>query len=151
MDEIFFPKRIDFKRPIDFNTLSKIMNNGNLKSIIASNYLNEYIFNSVIKVEGVQEDPMFHSLFDYCQKNFNKENLNADLFLFAGFKMGNVSVTHKDNYDVVIIGAHGETVYNLEGKEYRVCPGDLLHIPKNVTHTAIGMTPRIILSYGKYN
>ena len=45
----------------------------------------------------------------------------------------------------------GETVYNLEGKEYRICPGDLLKIPKGVTHTALGMTPRIILSYGTYN
>jgi len=27
-------------------------------------------------------------------------------------------------------------------------PGDMLYIPKNMTHTAVSLSPRIILSYG---
>jgi hypothetical protein len=39
----------------------------------------------------------------------------------------------------------------VEDEEYYVNVGDVLKIPKNYTHTALGITPRIIFSYGKYN
>ena len=150
-NKIFEKNIIKFKDPIDFNTISKIMDRGNLKSEISSNWLQQYVFNAVIKIMDLEQDPMFYGLYKHLNENYNPENFNANLYAFISFKMGNTSITHRDPYDVIIIGAHGETIYNLEGKEYRVCPGDLLKITKGVTHTAIGMTPRIILSYGKYN
>jgi len=150
-NKIFEKDIVKFKEKIDFNTISKIMDRGNLKSEISSNWLQQYVFNSVIKIMDLQQDPMFYGLYNHLNENYNPEKFDANLYAFISFKMGNTSITHRDPYDVIIIGAYGETIYNLEGKEYRVCPGDLLKIPKGITHTAIGMTPRIILSYGKYN
>ena len=63
-------------------------------------------------------------------------------------KTGNRSITHKDDYDVYILGLYGRTLYKVEDKEYCVNVGDLLYIPKNHLHIAIGLTPRINLSYG---
>ena len=151
MESLIKKGAVEFKEPIDFNFISKLMDRNNLKSEISSNWLQQYVFNSAFKINDVHTDPSFLDLYKHLQENYNKDNLEANLYIFCSFKMGAASLTHKDHYDVYIIGAMGETVYNLEGKEYRICPGDLLKIPKGVTHTALGMTPRIILSYGTYN
>ena len=152
MENIVFKKNIiQFKEIVDFNYLIKLLNENNFGSVITSNYLDQFILNSTFMVSNVQKDNAFIDLYDYLNKNYNSEGYNSNLYMFVSFKMGNPSITHTDDYDVVIIGVHGETVYNLEGTEYRVGVGDLLKIPKGIKHTAISMTPRIVLSYGRYN
>ena len=152
MENVVFKKNIiKFNEPVDFNFVSKILNRNNFNSTLSSNWLNVYILNTTFKILRIEKDKAFIDLFHYLNDNYNDEKLESNLYMFFSLKMGSTSTTHVDNYDVVIIGAHGETIYNIEGKEYRVCVGDLLKIPKNVTHTAISMTPRIVLSYGKYN
>ena len=83
-------------------------------------------------------------------KQFNKENKKSDLFLFFSLTSGNKSITHRDNYDVFIISLYGKTIYTIEEKEFFLEKGDLLCIKKNQLHKAMGLTPRIILSYGIY-
>ena len=152
MENVVFKKNIiKFSEPVDFNFVSKLLNRNNFNSTLSSNWLNVYILNTTFKILRIEKDKAFIDLFHYLNDNYNDEKLESNLYMFFSFKMGSTSTTHVDDYDVVIIGAHGETIYNIEGKEYRVCVGDLLKIPKNVTHTAISMTPRIVLSYGKYN
>jgi len=65
--------------------------------------------------------------------------------------MGTRSTTHKDEYDVYILSCYGRTLYKVGYKEVILEKGDLLHIPKNTIHTAIGLDPRIILSLGIYD
>jgi quercetin dioxygenase-like cupin family protein len=63
---------------------------------------------------------------------------------------GTRSSTHTDPYDVFLIGAQGRTLYKTEDEEAVLEKGDIIHIPKGVTHTAIGLDPRIVLSYALF-
>jgi hypothetical protein len=148
---LLIKEAVKFSEPIDFNFISKLMDRNNFESSLSSNWMNLYILNSVFKINGIQKDPFFEELYHKLDKEYNKEKLQSDLFIFMSMKIGGVSITHKDNYDVIIIGGLGKTLYIVENEEYYVMPGDILRIPKNYTHTAIGLTPRIIFSYGKYN
>jgi quercetin dioxygenase-like cupin family protein len=89
-------------------------------------------------------------MYQLLNNEFNKENKKSDLFLFFSFTSGNKSITHRDEYDVFILGLYGKTVYKVEEEEFILEKGDLLSIKKNQLHKAIGLTPRIILSYGIY-
>ena len=142
---------INFSETVDFNFISKLLNRNNFESHISSNWLNVYVLNSVFKITGVQKDPFFQDLYLKMNRDYNIEKIQSDLFIFMSMKIGGVSITHKDEYDVIIIGGYGKTLYIVEDEEYYVNAGDILRIPKNYTHTALGITPRIIFSYGKYN
>ena len=142
---------INFSENVDFNFISKLLNRNNFESYVANNWLNAYILNSVFKISGVQNDPFFEDLFLKMNRDYNVNKIPSDLFIFMSMKIGGASVTHRDKYDVVIIGGYGKTLYIVEDEEYYVNPGDILKIPENYTHTAIGITPRIIFSYGKYD
>lgn len=139
-----------FKEPIDFNFLSKLLDNNNLESHISSNWLNSYVFESVFKISNVEKETFFKEIFNLLNEKYNQENKKSDLYIFFSMVSGTKSITHKDNYDVIIIGLYGTTIYRVENEHFTVEPGDLLRIPKNVIHKAIGLTPRIILSYGIY-
>ena len=142
---------INFSENVDFNFISKVLNRNNFESYVANNWLNAYILNSVFKITGVQKDPFFEDLYLKMNRDYNIENIQSDLFIFMSMKIGGASITHKDKYEVIIIGGFGKTLYIVEDEEYYVNPGDILRIPENYTHTALGITPRIIFSYGKYN
>jgi len=139
-----------FKEPIDFNFLSKLLDNNNFESYISSNWLNSYVFESVFKISNVEKETFFKEIFNLLNEKYNQENKKSDLYIFFSMVSGTKSITHKDNYDVIIIGLYGTTIYRVENEHFTVEPGDLLRIPKNVIHKAIGLTPRIILSYGIY-
>jgi quercetin dioxygenase-like cupin family protein len=64
---------------------------------------------------------------------------------------GNKSITHRDQVNVYILNLFGKTLYYIEDKEYILEKGDLLFIPKNSLHKAIGLTPRICLSFTVYS
>ena len=70
--------------------------------------------------------------------------------LFYALVSGASSIVHKDPYQVHILNVKGHVVYRLNGAIYKMEPGDLLTIPENTTHQAIGLSPRIILSYAFY-
>jgi quercetin dioxygenase-like cupin family protein len=137
-----------FKEPIDFNSISYLLDRHNLKSTLSSNWIGEFILESVFKIEDVQKDFMFKEIFNLLNNTYNKENKKSNLYIFFSFVTGNKSTTHIDDYDVYILGLYGKTFYKIEQDEFYVEPGDLLYIPKNKLHKAVGLGPRIILSYG---
>jgi hypothetical protein len=139
-----------FEKTIDFNFISNLLDRNNFKSKISSNYLNDFIFESVFKIESIENDYFFKNIFDLLNNTYNLENKKSDLFLFLSFVSGNKSITHKDEYDVYILELFGKTMYKVEKEEFMLEPNDLLFIPKNKIHKAIGLTPRICLSYAIY-
>jgi ribosomal protein L16 Arg81 hydroxylase len=143
-------KFCSFEENIDFNFLSNLLDRNNFTSSITSNYLNSYILESVFKINSIEQDSFFHELFNLLQNKLNKDNKKSDLILFFSLVSGNKSITHIDPYDVYILGAHGKTLYRVNNEDFIVEKGDLLYIPKYEIHKAIGLTPRISLSYGIY-
>jgi mannose-6-phosphate isomerase-like protein (cupin superfamily) len=139
-----------FKEPIDLNFLSNLLDRNNFETEFSSNWLNNYIFESVFKIQNVEKDNFFKEIFNLLNTNYNKENKKSNLFIFFSLVSGNKSITHRDNYDVFIIGMYGKTIYKIENEYFTLEPNDLLLIPKNKLHKAIGITPRICLSYGIY-
>lgn len=139
-----------FKETIDFNFISNLLDRNNFETHFSSNWANNHVFESVFKIQNVESDNFFKEIFNLLNKNYNKENKKSDLFIFFSMVSGNKSITHKDNYDVIIIGLYGKTIYKIENELFTLEPSDLLFIPKNKLHKAIGVTPRICLSYGIY-
>jgi hypothetical protein len=139
-----------FRETIDFNFLSNLLDRNNFETKFSNNWLNNYIFESIFKIQNVETDNFFKEIFNYLNINYNKENKKSDLFLFFSLTSGNKSITHWDEHDVFIIGLYGKTIYIVENQEFCLEQGDLLLIKKNEVHKAIGLTPRIILSYGIY-
>tara|TARA_R100001079_G_C4387017_1_gene125608 strand:+ start:50 stop:532 length:483 start_codon:yes stop_codon:yes gene_type:complete len=140
--------KIKFERPFDFNTISHILDTGHYTSAHSSQWINDYALNSTFQINKVHTHPLLANTFQYFEKNFNKTNLPADFHLFYSMQSGVKSNIHRDVYDVYILGAFGRTLYKIEDKEYIVEPGNILHIPKGHLHVAIGLDPRIIISYG---
>ena len=140
MSDINFKKNmVDFKKDIDFNYISELLDNANYESAF---------FKSIFKINNLQDHDDFKDFYNYCEKNFNKNKGKSNLIMFFSLKSGRASTTHKDTEDVYILGVKGKTWYKVSDKEYMVEKGDLLKIPANAGHTEIGLTPRIILSYG---
>jgi ribosomal protein L16 Arg81 hydroxylase len=139
-----------FEEKVDFNFISNLLDRNNLSSQISSNFLNNFIFESVFKISLVEQDSFFYELFNLLQNKFNNLNKKSDLDLYFSLVSGNKSITHRDGYDVYILGVYGKTLYRVNDEDFIVEKGDLLYIPKNELHKAIGLTPRITLSYGIY-
>jgi len=144
----FKKKFLKIEPVFDFNKLSQFLDKNNFKSIISSNYLNYFILESVFQIRSIQNTSEFNSVFNELNKNFNKESLRSDLDIFFSMVSGASSITHSDNYDVFIINLFGKVVYKVGNDIITLEAGDLIHIPKNIIHKAIGLTPRIILSFG---
>jgi hypothetical protein len=143
-------KFISLENKIDFNFISNLLDRNNLSSKISSNWIEMFLLDSVFQIKKIENDIFFKELFNELNNKLNKENKKSDLDLFFSFVSGNKSITHRDEYDVFIIGLYGKTLYKVENSEFFVEQGDLLSIKKNELHKAIGLTPRIILSYGIY-
>ncbi len=149
-NEIFKKKFFTFEKIIDFNFLSNLLDRDNFSSVISSNYSNNFIFDSSFRISGVEKDYYFKELFDILNKNYNKTNKYSNLDLYFSLVSGCTSITHRDKEDVIIVSLYGTTVYKLEKNYFTLESGDFLFIKKNQLHKAIGLTPRIILSYGIY-
>ena len=151
MSNIDFEKNIiDFKRDIDFNYISELLDDNNYESQFSSDWHGSFVLKSVFKINNIQNNNDFKPFYDYCEENFNKNKKKSNLIMFFSLKSGGSSITHKDKEDVYIVGVKGKTWYKVNNKEYMVEKGDLLKIPAKTIHTGIGLTPRIILSYGVY-
>jgi ribosomal protein L16 Arg81 hydroxylase len=144
----YYRKFIKSDTEFNFSKLSEFLDKNNFKSMISSNYLNDFILESVFQVRSIQNTLEFNNVFNELNKKFNIKNLRSDLDIFFSMVSGASSITHFDNYDVFIINLFGRVVYKVGGDIITLEPGDLIHIPKNIIHKAIGLTPRIILSFG---
>mgnify|MGYP003633732475 FL=1 len=134
----------------DFNKLSLFLDRYNLNSRIRSNFIDEYILQSIFQVRGVGATPEFKPIYDYLQEKLNPNNIKNDLDIFFSLTSGTSSITHRDLYKVHILSLTGKMIYKLDAGLFELDPGDLLIIPPEMTHKAIGLTPRIVLSYAHY-
>lgn len=150
INKIFKKNFFSFKETIDFNFLSNLLDRNNFASSISSNHLNNYVLDSSFRIVGVEKDYYFKEIFNLLNNNYNKTNKNTDLHIYFSLVSGGTSITHRDGGDVIIISLYGTTIYKLEKDYFTLEPGDFLFIEKNKLHKAIGVTPRIILSYGMY-
>jgi len=146
----FKKKVIKFKEPIDFNYISNMLNSGNFESMPSSRWLTRYIFDSVFEIKNIQKHEPLKDLFQFLGQNFNTKKLKQDLNFYISYVSGCKSNTHRDLYDVWIIGCLGRTLYRVEGREYIVASGDILFIPEGHLHVAIGLEPRITLSFATF-
>ena len=142
--------RFNFKTNINFDYISKLIDTNNYRSVFSGNWNSDTVLNSSLLISNIEDNEDFKYLYDHLNEEFNKDNKKSNLHIFFSFKSGATSITHKDPEDVYIIGAMGKTFYKIEDKEYFVTKGDLLKIPANTLHTAIGLTPRIVLSFGLF-
>ena len=143
-------KFFSFNEKFDFNSLSDLLDRNNFVNKISSNWMNDLVMESVFKVENVEKDLYFFEIFNLLNKKYNEFKKQTNLFLFFSLVSGNRSTTHKDDYDVYIIGLLGKTLYKVDEEEFILEEGDILYIQKNSVHKAIGLSPRICLSYGIY-
>ena len=144
-------KKIKFKKTIDFNFVSTAIDSDNHVSHISSSWFAEKVMQSVIQIRNVESNPHLKEIYNKLIKMLSLENKRTDLDIFMSWVMGTRSNTHVDEYDVLITGCYGRTLYKVGDKEAIVEPGDVLFIPKDTVHTAIGLDPRIILSTAIYN
>ena len=135
----------------DFNLLAEVIDTVNNNSVISSNHIYEKILESCFQLKGAHVHPFFHNIWNNLERihNSNKQK-NSSIDIFFSFCSGGRSIAHADFEDVCIFGLYGKTVYLINNKEYNMVKGDLLFIPKNTIHRGIGITPRIVGSYGTW-
>ena len=141
---------ISFKEKIDFNFLSNLLDRNYCGSNTTNNFLPNFIFDCSFRITNVENDFFFQEIFNFLTDEYNKTNKKADLYIYFSLVSGATSITHRDPGDVIIISLYGTTIYKLENDYFTLEPGDFLFIEKNKLHKAIGITPRIILSFGMY-
>tara|TARA_B100001996_G_scaffold362471_1_gene330012 strand:- start:896 stop:1360 length:465 start_codon:yes stop_codon:yes gene_type:complete len=133
----------------DFNSLAGVIDSIDCESKVTNHTNTKYILESPFQLgKNVQKHPIFWPIWETFEKQYNQQRYMSDMVLFFSFCAGGRSNAHRDIEDVKIFGLYGKTIYIVEGKEYTVNRGDLLHIPRNALHRAIGITPRIVGSYG---
>ena len=130
----------------DFNGLSLFLDKYNLSTKISSNFINEFIIESVFQCRGVHTTPEFSPINQEIGQKFNPDRKSSDLDLFFSMVSGTKSITHTDACSVFILNLTGKVFYRLGTESFELNSGDLLVIPQGVTHKAIGLTPRITLS-----
>ena len=131
----------------DFNGLSLFLDKYNLSTKISSNFINDFIVESVYQVRGVHTTPEFSLINSEIGEKFNPDKKASDLDLFFSMVSGTKSISHHDACSVFILSLNGKVFYRVGTEGFELNPGDLLVIPKGVTHKAIGLTPRITASY----
>jgi|TARA_R110002020_G_scaffold20368_1_gene69479 quercetin dioxygenase-like cupin family protein len=135
----------------DFNLLAEVIDTVNNNSFISSNHMFEKILESCFQIKGVHGHPFFHEIWSNFERLHNPNGQkNSSIDIFFSFCSGGRSIAHSDFEDVCIFGLYGKTIYVINNEEYNVVKGDLLFIPKNTIHRGIGITPRIIGSYGTW-
>ena len=142
---------LQFKKELDFNKLSKLMAENNFQSRIMSANPENYLLDSIFQIRNIQDEVFFTEMFNQMNSMFNKDNRRTTLDLFFSFARGARGDNHKDQESVNILGAYGRTMYFINNKEIVLEKGDRLFINKGVEHRAIGLTPRIILSFGIFD
>ena len=136
-------------RIYDFNLISLLIEENDLIVLSKTNISNLKDVFKICKVSNCLKE--FKTFFDFLSKLFKYERDprdEIDLFFSLTTQIGN---THVDTEDVFIIGLSGKTIYRFYGetdREYYINKGDMIFIPKNIKHKAIGLTPRIIASIG---
>ena len=84
--------KIDLGFTLDFNKMSEILDTGHFPSMHSGQWLDKYVLGGSFQINGIHDHPMFFDTFKYCQDNFNKSNVFADLALFVSFQSGGKAI-----------------------------------------------------------
>ena len=105
-----------------------------------------YIF-SLCNIFNEQTSSFFITYLSFISnvlQDILKFNLgNLDFFFSTKGQRGE---SHVDREHVLILGVYKNTYYHVDGKDIKVCPGDILYIYKNNLHHVFSPTERIVLS-----
>jgi hypothetical protein len=149
-----FKNYINFDKPFDFNEVSKLLDKNILEShiVLKEKLMLHAALDAVFKIAFVDQSKnlFFNNLKNHLDNSFNKNKYKSNIMLFLNFITGGQAAEHEDCTDVYILGLFGETMYIIEDNKFIVSPGDLLFIKKGILHRAIGLSPRIVASYGIY-
>tara|TARA_B110001454_G_scaffold198291_1_gene202324 strand:- start:89 stop:592 length:504 start_codon:yes stop_codon:yes gene_type:complete len=158
--EVKFYKDYFKAKDFDFNLLANVIDTSNTSTVISSNYFNDYILESCFQVKDIQGGtfkgyrrihPYFENIWKKLEEKHNSsKSRKSSIDIFFSFCAGGRSIAHEDYDDVSIFGLYGKTIYLINDVEYSIEKGDLIFIPKGTIHRAIGITPRIIGSYGTW-
>ena len=149
--EIFFKSFLPQPPEFDFNEISGILDRNNFSTRIVSNWKTDYMLQSVFQIFRVHLTPEFNPLWQEMEKKFNPEKLDSNFDMFFCMSSGVSGPVLIDAEESVhIIQVKGTVVYKLVDKMYELNPGDMLNVPSGELHQAIGLTPRITLSYGRF-
>lgn len=92
----------------------------------------------------------------YKQANTLARELGDNVILHTYISLSTSSRTsgkHKDLEDVYCLQAQGKTQFKVWEEDtehtYILEAGDMLYIPSEITHEAVPLTPRVLLSYGE--
>lgn len=135
----------------DFNELTKLLSSGHYQSLQSSKYLDNYILQGTVVLKDVHTYEKFHNLINKVINHFNLFNKKITVDLYLGFTPGASSNIHKDKESVYLYNLQGEVIYTVNNEKYVLKEKDLLYVPANVIHQAIGITSRITLSLGVYD
>ena len=158
---VYIPNFTDIKQDTDFNFLADLLERNEL----GSEHKNpEYrpphqggVLSGLIQVRNVEKDDFFRQYLNIFDDTFAKGRLPngeyvkgryCDIHLHLSF-MALSGASHQDYEDVFIIGLHGHTIYKVYGHgDYDIRKGDFIYISPNISHKAVAMGPRIIMSIG---
>jgi|TARA_R100001530_G_scaffold6519_3_gene7582 hypothetical protein len=142
---------IKFEYELDFNKLFEILSVNNFKSNLMSHWMLDHVLESCFKIKNVEKEEFFYDTYNKLNSSLNPENLPSDLDIFFSIIKGARGPAHKDIESVNIFGVYGRTLYFIDNEEIIVEKGDRLFIGKGVKHRSLGLTPRIILSFGVHD
>ena len=140
---------VSLERTYDFNLISTLIEENNLDVFNRTMIGNLKDVFQMRRVSNILKE--FTTFFDFFSKLFKYERDQkdeVDLFFSLTSQTGN---THFDEEDVFILGLNGKTIYRIyeeNNNDYCIEKGDIIFIPKNIKHKVIGLTPRIIASFG---
>jgi len=136
-------------REYDFNLISSLLEENDLKVQQKTTMGDLKDVFQMIKVSNTLKE--FKIFFDFLSKLFKYERDQADEVDLFFSLVSQVGTPHVDIEDVFIIGLKGTTIYrvfDIENKDYTIEKGNMIFIPKGIKHKVIGLTPRIIASFG---
>lgn len=145
----FVKNFVSLERKYDFNIISDLLEENHLiveQKTLVGNLKDVF---QIHKVSNTLKE--FKTFFDFLRKIFKYETHQkdeVDLFFSLTSQVGD---THFDEEDVFILGLSGQIIYRIYDKtndDYHINKGDMIFIPKNIKHKVIGLTPRMVASFG---
>jgi len=145
---VFCPQFFSIEDPIDFNRLTSIADFCESKIIDKKNP-------TLMKIAEVGEIKDISNVENII-KNLLVDTFKINTYIFASFNKHGITDTHHDGESVFLIPTYGLVNYIIYEEEkfiknFQMEKGDLLIIPKKVKHSAIPLSPRIVVSVGIYN
>jgi|TARA_R100000656_G_C3900061_1_gene118562 hypothetical protein len=135
----------------DFNFMAKFLDDN---PIIIHNKQGNCAYPVIWQARHAQNyNSSFFTFLDFFRKTFKyTSDVQDGADLFLSFVTGTDGGPHKDDEDVFLIGLYGKTMYQdiPTDKHYIIEKGDLLFFPRQRSHRALSLTPRVILSVGFY-